>query len=73
MTKNMGTTDRLARAFLIAPAATIAAFALGLGSIAGIVLLMVAAIMLATAAAGFCPLYALLGVHMQGRRPLADG
>jgi hypothetical protein len=28
MTKNMGTIDRLARAFLIAPAATIAAYAL---------------------------------------------
>jgi Protein of unknown function (DUF2892) len=73
MTKNMGTIDRLARAFLIAPAATIAALALGAGSIAGVVLLVVAAIMVATAAAGFCPLYALFGIDTRGRRPLAHG
>lgn len=73
MTKNMGSTDRLARAFLIAPAATIAAFALGLGSIAGIVLLVVAAIMLGTAAVGFCPLYALVGIDTRGRRQLVHG
>ena len=64
---------RLARAFLIAPAATIAAFALGLASIAGIVLLVVVAIMVATAVVGFCPLYALLGIDTRGRRPLAHG
>jgi Protein of unknown function (DUF2892) len=73
MANNMGTIDRLARALLIAPAATIAAFALGLGSIAGIVLLVVAAIMLVTAAVGFCPLYALLGIDTRGRRPLLQG
>jgi hypothetical protein len=73
MTKNMGTIDRLARAFLIAPAATIAAFALGLGSILGIVLLVVAAIMLTTAVVSFCPLYALLGLDTRGRRPLVHG
>jgi len=73
MTKNMGTIDRLARALLIAPAATITAFALGLGSIAGIVLLVAAAVMVATAAVGFCPLYALLGIDTRGRRPLVHG
>jgi Protein of unknown function (DUF2892) len=73
MTKNMGTIDRLARAFLIAPAATIAAFALGVGSIAGIVLLVVAAIMAATATVGFCPLYALVGIDTRGRRHLVHG
>jgi hypothetical protein len=51
MTRNTGTIDRLARAFLVAPAATIAAFALGLGSPDGVALLVVAAIMVATAAA----------------------
>lgn len=73
MTKNMGTIDRLARAFLIAPAATITAFAIGVGSIGGIALLVVATIMAATAAVGFCPLYALLGIDTRGRRPLVHG
>jgi hypothetical protein len=73
MTKNMGTGDRGARAFLVGPAATIAALALGLTSIAGLVLLLVAAIMVATAAAGFCPLYALFGIDTRRRRPLVHG
>lgn len=74
MRKNMGTIDRAARAFLIAPAATITALALGATSIAGVVLLVVAAIMVATAAVGYCPLYALLGIDTRGRRrPLVHG
>jgi hypothetical protein len=73
MRKNMGTIDRLARAFLIAPAATISALALAAGSIAGVVLLVVAATMLATATVGFCPLYALLGIDTRGRRSLVHG
>lgn len=73
MTKNMGTIDRAARAFLIAPAATIAALAFGATSIAGVVLLVVAVIMVATAAVGFCPLYALFGIDTRGRRPLVHG
>lgn len=60
MGKNMGKADRLIRAFLVAPAALIAALALGAGSVLGIVLLVVAGVMVATAAVGFCPLYAVL-------------
>lgn len=71
MTRNMGTIDRAARAFLVAPAAVIAALALGAGSVAGIVLLAVAAIMAGTAAVGFCPLYALFGITTRGRPPVA--
>lgn len=73
MSKNMGTVDRAARAFVIAPAAIAAAFALGVGGVAGIVLLVVAAVMLATAAVGFCPIYALLGINTRHRRRLAHG
>jgi hypothetical protein len=40
----------------------------GAGSIAGIVLLGLAAIMLATRAIGFCPLYKLL--HIDPRTPV---
>ncbi len=71
MRKNMGTSDRAVRAALVAPAATIGAFALGFATVGGLLLLVVAAVMLATAAVGFCPLYALLGLDTRGRRPLA--
>ena len=46
------------------------AFLVGAGSVAGIVLFVVAAIMLATSAIGFCPLYALLHIDSRGRKPL---
>jgi hypothetical protein len=60
MTRNMGTTDRLVRALLVAPAAVVAG--LLLGDVAAVALFVVAAVMLATAAAGSCPLYSLLGL-----------
>ena len=62
MTKNESSTDRLVRV-VVAVVAAIAAVMVGLGSVAGIVLLVVAAIMLGTAAVGFCPLYALFGIN----------
>lgn len=72
MKANMGKIDRVLRAFVIAPAAVIAAFAIGAGSVPGIVLLAVAAIMLATSAVGFCPLYALLRLNSCPRRTLSQ-
>jgi len=66
----MNKADRALRAFLVAPAAIVVAFVVGAGSIGGIVLLALAAIMLATSALGFCPLYKLLHVDTRGRRPL---
>jgi hypothetical protein len=42
----------------------------GAGSIVGIVLFALAAIMLATSAIGFCPLYKLLHLDTRGRTPL---
>ena len=41
----------------------IAAFAVGAGSTVGIILIVLAAILLVTAAVGFCPLYRLLGLR----------
>ncbi len=70
MSRNMNNRDRALRTFLAAPAAIIAAFAVGPGSIAGIVLFALAAIMLATSAIGFCPLYKLLHLDTRGRTPL---
>jgi Inner membrane protein YgaP-like, transmembrane domain len=69
MTRNMGILDRRLRG-IAAPVALVAALLLGAGSIAGIVLLLVAAIAALTAATGFCPLYALLQLDTRGRRTL---
>jgi Inner membrane protein YgaP-like, transmembrane domain len=71
MSRNMNNTDRALRAFLVAPAAIIVAFVVGAGSLTGIVLFALAALMLATSAIGFCPLYKLLHIDTRGRTPLA--
>jgi len=63
MTKNMNNLDRRLRAFVVAPAAVIVALLVGTGSVAGVVLIALAAVMLATSAVGFCPLYALFRVN----------
>ena len=70
MSRNMSNLDRGLRSFLIAPVAIILAAAVGAGSIGGILLFALAAIMLGTSAAGFCPLYALFHLDTRGRTPL---
>lgn len=70
MTRNMSNLDRGLRTFVVAPAAIVVAILLGAGSVAGIVLFALAAIMLATSAAGYCPLYTLFHVNTRGRTPL---
>jgi hypothetical protein len=59
--RNEGTIDRVVRVVL-ALAAVGAAAAIGISSLWGIVLLVVAAVLLVTAAVGFCPLYRLVGM-----------
>ena len=71
MTRNMSNLDRGLRTFVVAPAAVIAAVLVGAGSVGGVLLFVLAAVMLATSAVGFCPLYTLLHVKTSGRRPLA--
>lgn len=61
MTINESRTDRVVRVAL-AVAAVLAALAVGAGSVLGIVLLAVAAVLLVTAAVGFCPLYRVFGL-----------
>lgn len=61
MRTNEGTVDRSIRAML-AVAAVVGAVIVGVGSVAGIVLLVVGAVMLVTAATGFCPLYRVFGI-----------
>ena len=67
MSRNMSTLDRALRSFLVAPAAIVVAFVVGAGSVGGIVLFALAAVMLATSAVGFCPLYRLLHIDTRGR------
>jgi Inner membrane protein YgaP-like, transmembrane domain len=61
MKANESTIDRIIRA-VVGVAALLGAFAMGSGSIAFVLLVVVGAILLATAAVGFCPLYRVLGI-----------
>jgi Inner membrane protein YgaP-like, transmembrane domain len=69
MSPNMSTLDRGLRA-LAGFAAIGAAVAIGAGSVGGIVLFAFAAVLLATGAVGFCPLYRLIRFDGHGQRPL---
>jgi Inner membrane protein YgaP-like, transmembrane domain len=70
MSKNMNTLDRRLRVLLVAPVAIVLGILIGPGSIVAIVLYALAAIMLATSAIGFCPLYSLFHVRSRGHQPL---
>jgi hypothetical protein len=59
--RNENNIDRVVR-LVVAAAAVGGAAALGFGTVGGIVALVVAVVMVVTAASGFCPLYSLLGV-----------
>jgi len=58
MTCNMGRTDRWIRALLVAPLLVILAIVVGPSGVLAYVLYALAVVMVATAAVGFCPLYA---------------
>ena len=62
MVKNVGSPDKIAR-YVIALIAVIAALMVGAGSVLGIILFVVAAIMVVTAAVGFCPIWRAFGVN----------
>lgn len=61
MITNESTIDRIIRV-VIGIAALVGAFAVGLGSVGGIILAVVGVVMLVTAAVGFCPLYRVFGM-----------
>ncbi len=76
MTHNESTVDRGIRAVL-GVAALVWALFVGVGSLMGIVLVALAAVLLVTAAVGFCPLYRLLHVSTasggkHGETPVAQ-
>jgi len=62
MSSNESGLDRLIR-LGVAAAAVVVALVLGASSALGILLFVVAAIMVATAVVGFCPLYRLFGLR----------
>jgi hypothetical protein len=66
----MSTIDRRIRGFVVMPLLVIAALLVGAGTILGIVLLVLAAVMLATSAVGFCPLYILFHINTRAAKPL---
>lgn len=63
MKKNMGSADRKFRALIAAPALIVVGLVVGPGGWLAVVLYALAAVMIATAAAGSCPLYTLLGLR----------
>lgn len=69
MSVNMGTVDRSLRV-VVGLAAIGIGIAVGAGSAGAIVLFVAAAVLLATSAVGFCPLYALVRLDTRGHRPL---
>ena len=70
MSRNMSREDRGLRAFLVTPAAVAVGVLIGPASAVAIVLYVIAGVLLATSAAGVCPLYSLFHFDSRGRRPL---
>lgn len=63
MTKNMGTTDRVLRTFVVAPALVVLGVVLGPTAVVSWVLYALAAVMVLTSSVSFCPLYAPFGIR----------
>ncbi len=72
MTRNMSNLDRRLRTYLLMPAAAVVGVLVGPGSVASIVLYVIAAVMLATGTVGYCPLYALLRIGGGRQHPSAQ-
>jgi uncharacterized membrane protein len=67
MKQNMGTTDRIIRAVVVAPVLLVIAYMVGFTSVVGVIATVLAVVMLGTAAVGFCPLYAPFHLHTDHR------
>jgi hypothetical protein len=61
MRTNESTLDRIIRG-VVGAIALIVAVVVGMGSVGGILLVVVGGILVVTAAVGFCPLYRILGL-----------
>lgn len=65
MGRNVGSLDRIVRV-LLAVGAVIWALAAGSGTALGIVLWIVAAVLVLTSLAGFCPIYRVFKISTRG-------
>jgi hypothetical protein len=64
MTRNLGSSERLLRALVVAPVAILLAlFVFGADSVLGVIALVVAFAMLATALISWCPIWRALGLN----------
>lgn len=70
MKQNMGTTDRIIRALVVAPVLLVIAYLVGFATVAGVMATVLAIVMLGTAAAGFCPLYVPFHLHTDHRHAI---
>jgi hypothetical protein len=61
MSTNESTLDRIIRG-IVGAIALVVAVVVGVGSVGGILLIVVGGILVVTAAVGFCPLYRILGL-----------
>ena len=61
MSTNESTLDRIIRG-IVGAIALVIAVVVGMGSVGGILLIVVGGILVVTAAVGFCPLYRILGL-----------
>lgn len=66
MKQNVGGTDRIVR-IVIAAVLLAVAWMAGFGSVAGIVMLVLAIVLAATSAMSFCPLYLPFGLSTRKR------
>lgn len=72
MKRNLGTTDRLIRAFLAAPLLLAVAYLVGFGTVPGVIAAVLAVVMVGTAAVGFCPLYLPFHLHTDHRTDVTN-
>jgi hypothetical protein len=68
MKKNMSIVDRQIR-IAIASVIVILFFTDVIGGMLGLILLILSGVLFLTSLFGFCPLYALAGVHTSNRKP----
>lgn len=64
--RGLRTVDRWIRGIVVAPLLVALAFVAGAGSVLGAVMFVLAAVMVATAVIGFCPLY--MSCHLDTHR-----
>jgi Protein of unknown function (DUF2892) len=67
--QNMGSLDRILRTVIVAPVLIVLGLVVfEVGSLPSIIAFVLAGVMLATSAVGFCPLYLVLGISTCPRR-----